>query len=91
MNRFSDLHSFPKIVYHVFLPKSTSGARINNKNGDNIKRKLPFSLHDDISRTGSRIETNVKAFQKERFRFQRSFIRRPKITVFEVNGGSKFS
>ena len=38
-------------------------ARISDKR----LKKLPFPLHDDISGTGSRIETNQKAHQRGRF------------------------
>ena len=40
-------------------------ARISEP--DKRLKKLPFSLHDDISGTGSRIGTNEKARQRGRF------------------------
>lgn len=32
-----------------------------------VKKKLPLSLHDDISEIGNRSEVNQSAFQREKF------------------------
>ena len=36
--------------------------RVSDEDGENKRLKITFSLHDDISATGSRIEINQKGF-----------------------------
>lgn len=42
------------------MRRGTSERR--EKDGNNKRSKITFSLHEDISETGSRIEINQKAF-----------------------------